>query len=102
MFGNKDDSNNGGRNFERAVGFINISILNADGSEIKMPKGIPLRMSNKVERGLFEYLEANSDAVIQFSGKYQVADDTTTEFALPSAPAETVDAEASDDVAPSV
>ena len=87
MFGNNNGSDNGGRNFERAVGFINISILNADGSEVKMPKGVALRMSNKVERGLYEYLEANPDAVIQFNGKYQVADDTTTEFALPSAPA---------------
>ena len=66
MFNNNNGNSNNtgsGRDFERAVDFINISVINADNSEIKMPKGIPLRMSNKVERGLFEFLQANPDAV---------------------------------------
>ena len=62
-------------NFEPAIGFINVSVKQADGTALKLQKGIALRESNRTEKALFDFLTDNPDTEVQIVGKFNPVSD---------------------------
>mgnify|MGYP001820353513 FL=1 len=73
---------NNGSSFEKAKGFLNITLVTKDGKEVRLPKGIPLRESNRTERAVVAAMEANPDAEIQVKATYQAVLDDDLEIVL--------------------
>lgn len=72
--------------FEAAVGFLNLKIIQADGSEVKLPKGVALRASNRIENAVHEAMKSNPDAVLTIHATYNEVVDTPLELNLFSTP----------------
>ena len=68
--------------FEAAVGFLNLKIIQADGTELKLPKGVALRASNRVENAVHEAMKTNPDAVLTIHASYNEVVDTPLEVNL--------------------
>lgn len=57
---NNGHPSNNGQDFEKAKGFINISLPRKNGASVQIGR-IPLRMSQELEKQLLEFIEDNEE-----------------------------------------
>jgi len=63
-----------------ADGFLNLSIEMPDGSSIRLRKGVPLDIDNRVERSLLNAATTNSDFTVKLTGSvHAIVDESEAE-----------------------
>ncbi len=68
--------------FEKAIGFLNLTLVTSNGDEIKLPKGVALKASNRTEKAIYEAYKANPDADVNVKVSFHAVDDTPLEITL--------------------